>query len=150
MLLLSHLASDSQQVSSVSHSVTDSDDDEHHPCDHDDHVSKVSHSDSLLDDDNQHNQCDQDDHDDHPNFAILGRVDESEAVSELNEGKGEDFETGNNAEGNVEEMTAIQEESQTGASKSQERVLPQSSSLAVKDMVTGVYNKMCTYVHKCL
>ena len=123
-----------------------------------DHEPGVLHSVSVLDDDNDEEQQQQYHHDSQPNVAIFGRVDESEEESEevfeVNTGKGESIELRGSAERNIEmkplneavveesQSTVVPEESQTGASKQQERVVPLSTTVACTEMVTGVYQCM--------
>lgn len=117
-----------------------------------DHEPSVSHSVSVQDDDNDdEDQQQQYHHDNQPNVAIYGRVDESEAMSEVNAGKGESIELSSSAERNIEmkplnetvvketQSTVVQEESQAVASKQQERVVPLNTTVACIEMVTGVY-----------
>ena len=115
-----HLAADHQQVPTLSHSVS----------------IQVDDDDDDAEDDNDHH---------HPNVVTYGRI-ESARVSEVNEGKGESYEVGNREEKPLNDAvfqeesqaTAAQEETQTGASMQQERVIPQSSPQACTEMVTGV------------
>ena len=95
------------------------------------------------DDEDQQQECGRDDH---PNIVGCGRA-ESEAVSEVNMGTGESIEISNEAHPAVEmavvqeesQAMTVQEESKTGSSKPQERVMPQSGYPVMSDMVTGLY-----------
>lgn len=117
-----HLAADHQQVPTLSHSVS---------------VQAADDDDDDAEDDND--DC-------HPNVVTYGRI-ESARVSEVNEGKGESYEVGNREEKPLNDAVfqeesqamAAQEETQTGASMQQERVIPQSSPQACTEMVTGVF-----------
>ena len=125
-MILSHLATDHQQVSSVSQSAP-SHDDQHQPSDyhHGDHSHTASNPQPAAvfiedeEDEDQHQLCCQDDN---PNVAIFGRAEDTDAFSEVNAGKGESLEIINNLEKEphddnpmqeVTESTAVQEEAES-------------------------------------
>ena len=131
-------------------SVPSQDAEQHQQC-HDDHRPHPSGTlqQCSLDDDEEdlQQQCCQDDD---PNLIILGRVDDTDRLSEVNAGEGETIEMTNKE--NVEnkpvndtavqeesQVTTVQEESQTGASKPQERVFSQSVRPTATNIVTGKY-----------
>ena len=140
------LVADHQQVSSVSTSVPSPDGDQQHHGHHP-HVSSVPQPVSLQDDDEEDQQqhCCQDDD---PNLALFGRDEDTDALSEVNVGRGESMEVINKE--NIEkkplddtavqeetQTTTVQEESQTGALRPQERVFSQSGHPTVANIVTG-------------
>ena len=129
-------APDDQQVSSVSHSISarEDNDDEEQDCNDDE-------------DQQQYHR------DDYPNIAVIGRLKSTALTSEA-VGDGESFQISSSVEENVQndavvqddslisEATAIQEESETGASKPQERVVSQGGIPVHTEVVTGEYIKL--------
>ena len=129
--------------SSMSPSVPSQDEDQHQQCHnghHHPHVSRTQLCSQDNDEEDLQQQCYQDDD---PNLIILGRVD-TDALSEVNAGNGESMEMINKEnkplnDTAVQEETTIQEESQTGALKPQERVFSQSGHPTVANIVTGMF-----------
>ena len=125
----------------------------------------VSHSISAQEDNgNEVQDCNDDEdqqqchHDSHPNIAIFGRVDESEALTSEAIGNGESLQISSSVEENIQndtaiqdgsqtsETIAIQEESETGSSKPQERVVSKGGLPAHTEVVTGEYIKLGLYI----
>ena len=137
--------------SSMSPSVPSQDEDQHQQC-HSGHHPHVSRTQLCSQDDDEEDLQQQYCQDDDPNLIVYGRVD-TDALSEVNTGKGESMEMIN--EENIEkkplndtavqeetQTTTIQEESQTGALKPQERVFSQSGRPTVTNIVTGMFPKI--------